>query len=85
MIQIKRGLPRFRVQTTKGLVSADWCQGPVIIISLIDGSAIISSSRPNCHQAAGRSDGQGWPKAIAKRRALDGREHSGRVVGWGRR
>src|SRR5437016_14437258 len=30
--------------------------------------------------AAERSDGQGWPKAIAKRLAFDGREHSGRLV-----
>ncbi len=29
--------------------------------------------------AAARSDGQGWPKAIAKRLALDGHEHGGRL------
>ena len=33
--------------------------------------------------AAARRDGQGWPKAIAKRLALDRREHSGRLVGSG--
>jgi hypothetical protein len=27
--------------------------------------------------AAARSDGQGWPKAVAKRLALDGHEHGG--------
>ena len=31
--------------------------------------------------AAARSGGQGWPQTIAKRLALDGREHSGRLVG----
>jgi len=45
--------------------------------------AIISSSRPNCRQAAARSDSQGWPKAIAKRLVLDGREHSGRLCRFG--
>ena len=35
---------------------------------------------PTFSFAAERSDGQGWPKAIAKRLALDGREHSGRLV-----
>ena len=30
--------------------------------------------------AAARSDGQGWPKAIAKRLALDGHEHGGRLT-----
>src|SRR5256885_13167504 len=39
---------------------------------------------PTFSFAAERSDGQGWPKAIAKRLALDGREHSGRLVGLGR-
>jgi hypothetical protein len=29
--------------------------------------------------AAARSDGQGWPQAIAKRLALDGHEHGGRL------
>jgi hypothetical protein len=29
--------------------------------------------------AAARSDGQGWPQAIAKRLALDGGEHGGRL------
>jgi hypothetical protein len=37
----------------------------------------ISLSRPNFGQAAARSGGQGWPKAIAKRLALDDREHTG--------
>jgi hypothetical protein len=35
---------------------------------------------PTFSFAAERSDGQGWLKAIAKRLALDGREHSGRLV-----
>src|SRR5213075_700287 len=35
---------------------------------------------PTFSFAAERSEGQGWPKAIAKRLALDGREHSGRLV-----
>src|SRR5437763_11858821 len=35
---------------------------------------------PTFSFAAERSDGQGWLKAIAKRLALDGREHSGRPV-----
>jgi len=34
--------------------------------------------------AAARSDGQGWPQAIAKRLALDGHEHGGRLGGSGR-
>jgi hypothetical protein len=44
----------------------------------------ISSSRPAFRQAAARSGGQGWPKAIAERLALDGREHSGRLARSGR-
>ena len=40
----------------------------------------ISSSRPVFRQAAARSGGQGWPKAIAKRLALDGHEHGGSVT-----
>jgi len=40
---------------------------------------------PTCfRQAAARSGGQGWPKAIAERLALDGREHSGRLARSGR-
>src|SRR5256885_5053070 len=39
---------------------------------------------PTFSFAAERSDGQGWPKAIAKRLALDGREHSGQICGIGR-
>ena len=41
-----------------------------------------SSPRPDLAvlSAAARSGGQGWPKAIAKRLALDGREHSGMLV-----
>jgi hypothetical protein len=52
-------------------------------ISLFDPPTIISSSRSNCLLAAARSDGQGWPKAIAKRLALDRREHSGMLVSRG--
>jgi len=51
------------------------------LISLFDPLATISSSRSNFSSAAARSDGQGWPQAIAKRLALDGREHSGRLFG----
>ena len=36
----------------------------------------ISSSRPDFPADAARSGSQGWPKAIAQRLALDGREHS---------
>src|SRR5271165_6914072 len=36
----------------------------------------ISSSRPDFPADAARSGRQGWPKAIAQRLALDGREHS---------
>src|SRR5215472_14937547 len=53
-------------------------------ISLFDLTATISSSRPNFPWPLPRSGRQGWPKAIAKRLALDGREHSGRLVGLGR-
>ena len=35
----------------------------------------ISSSRPDFPADAARSGSQGWPKAIAQRLALDGREH----------
>jgi hypothetical protein len=37
-----------------------------------------SSPRPDLAFAA-HSDGQGWPKAIAKRLALDGHKHGGRL------
>jgi hypothetical protein len=38
-----------------------------------------TSARPDLGWlGAARGGGQGWPKAIAKRLALDGREHSGR-------
>src|SRR4051812_33183162 len=40
----------------------------------------ISPSRPVFREAAARNGGQGWPKAIAERLALDGREHSGRLA-----
>src|SRR5215831_248815 len=53
-------------------------------ISLFDLTATISSSRPNFPWPLPRSGRQGSPKAIAKRLALDGREHSGRLVGLGR-
>ena len=39
----------------------------------------ISSSRPEGGWPPGRSGSQGWPQAIAKRLALDGREHGGRL------
>jgi hypothetical protein len=39
----------------------------------------ISSSRPDFRAAAARSGRQWWPKAIAQRLALDGREHSVRL------
>src|SRR5215831_7812320 len=55
-----------------------------ISISLFDLTATISSSRPNFPWPLPRSGRQGWTKAIAKRLALDGREHSGRLVGLGR-
>jgi hypothetical protein len=45
-------------------------------ISWFDREATISSSRPNL-----RSGRQGWPTAIAERRALDGHERSDRLVG----
>jgi hypothetical protein len=67
----------------KGLVVGDWCQVLILddLISLFDPLETISSFRSNFSSAAARSDGQGWPQAIAKRLALDGREHSGRLFG----
>jgi len=56
----------------------------VMAISLFGRAA--TSPRPDLlfAKAAARSGGQGWPKAIAERLALDGREHSGRLAGSGR-
>ncbi len=40
---------------------------------------------PTCFfLGAGRSGGQGWPKAIAQRLALDGRDHSAKLAQSGR-
>ncbi len=44
----------------------------------------ISSSRRSFRPAAAHSGRQGWPKAIAQRLALDGREHSARLAQSGR-
>jgi hypothetical protein len=63
------------------LYGPSWCQGLSDPISLFDATATISSSRPNIRSLLRASGRQGWPKAIAKRLALDGREHSGRLVG----
>ena len=48
---------------------------PTASISLFD-RGDISSSRPEFPEDAARSGRQGRPKAVARRRALDGREHS---------
>ena len=51
----------------KGLVGGHLLVRPICDISL---------SRPDFPADAARSGRQGWPKAIAQRLALDGREHS---------
>jgi hypothetical protein len=65
----------------KGLVWGDWCQGFSLRAISLFGRAT-TSPRPDLFfsQAAARSGGQGWPKAIAERLALEGREHSGRLA-----
>ena len=67
-----------------GLVWGDQCQGRSWIIPSPCSTYQRPSPRPDwlCW-AAGRSDGQGWPKAIAKRLALDGHEQGGSLVGSG--
>src|SRR5262245_62600523 len=54
-----------------------------IPISLFDLTATISSSRPNFSLAAAHSGRQGWPKAIAKRLALDGASTAADLLDWG--
>jgi len=72
------------LDSTRGLVWGDQCQGRSWIIP----SPCSTYQRPSPRSdwlcwAAGRSDGQGWPKAIAKRLALDGHEQGGSLVGSG--
>src|SRR6516164_6111677 len=76
-------IPRFH-RAVCDLYGAIGVKAGVNSISLFDLTATISSSRPNFPWPLSRSGRQGWPKAIAKRLALDGREHSGRLVGLGR-
>ena len=46
---------------------------------------VATSARPDlAWLGAARSGGQGWPKAIAKRLALEGRDHTGGLAGSGR-
>jgi len=78
-----RMIPRFH-RAVCDLYGAIGVKAGVNSISLFDLTATISSSRPNFPWPLPRSGRQGWPKAIAKRLALDGREHSGRLVGLGR-
>src|SRR6478609_10871291 len=76
--------PRDSPHWVKGLVWGDQCQGRSWIIP----SPCSTYQRPSPRSdwlcwAAGRSDGQGWPKVIAKRLALDGHEQGGSLVGSG--
>ena len=61
--------------STLGLVWAIGVKGVVTGHLLVGLACDISSSRSDIRSAA-RSGRQGWPKAIAQRFALDGREHS---------
>src|SRR6516225_6351920 len=79
----RRMIPRLH-RPVCDLYGAIGVKAGVNSISLFDLTATISSSRPNFPWPLPRSGRQGWPKAIAKRLALDGREHSGRLVGLGR-
>src|SRR5262245_33212378 len=76
-------IPRFH-RAVCDLYGAMGVKAGVNSISLFDLTTTISSSRPNFPWPLPRSGRQGWPKAIAKRLALDGREHSGTLVGLGR-
>jgi hypothetical protein len=87
---VRCGVPRLRLVTAvfgrHGTRPPGTCMGLLVSRSILVPSpcstlAAISSSRPVTWLAAARSGGQGWPQAIAKRLALDGREHSGRL-GW---
>src|SRR5215469_13058596 len=64
------------------------CMGQLVsslmIAHLLVGQ-VATSARPDPGWlGAARSGGQGWPKAIAKRLALEGREHTGGLAGSGR-
>ena len=84
LIPLWNAAPRNGPLRVKGLVWGDQCQGRSWIIPSPCSTYQRPSPRPDwlCW-AAGRSDGQGWPKAIAKRLALDGHEQGGSLVGSG--
>jgi hypothetical protein len=81
---------RYAAQQRTDTVGPWTCMGRLVSRLFIIGPSPCSAGLrhllvPTCfRQAAARSGGQGWPKAIAERLALDGREHSGRLArsGW---
>src|SRR5215813_7997289 len=68
-------IPRFH-RLVCDLYGAIGVKAGVNSISLFDLTETIPLSRPNFPWPLPRSGRQGWPKAMAKRLALDGREHS---------